>query len=822
MKNNLYIAFLNYKLLRPTAFLFYICTILLTHTVGFSQDISVSGSLNDTRGQPIAFANIILMKAQDSVVIKGVSSNDKGLFLLDKLTADDYLLKFSFLGFADSYRTIHAEQSIALGSIVLHESLEELNEISIIYKKPTLKKEVDRLVFNIENSALIEGNMFDVLKSTPGILVMENTIQVKNTIPSVYINDKKVNLTSAELIQLLEGSSANNIKAVEVITNPSARYDASSGTVINIVMSKNLITGYRGNVFADFAQGVFPRYALGSSHFFKNEKIDFFANYSYAQDKINRDQEEEVKYYDTTNAISEIFKSNTNRNTWSKTHSFNFNFDYSIDADNTLSLSSNMLINPYFKYKINNHTKVLEANQNLDYYLDASNFSDDDKYNLGFDLDYVHKFKNDGEKISVNAHFTTFNYNRNQNVKSDYFDNNASFLRTTAFRTDNHQDTNIYTVKADYNLPINETSNLTLGAKGSQINSESNITQFDIVNGTETIDLNNTDAFDYEEAILAGYINFSSDWNKWSLVAGLRTEQTTIDSKSITTTSSKKQEYLDWFPSVSLDYTLSDNWSVYTNYKRSILRPNYRDLNPFQFYLNDFTITTGNPNLRPVIIDHAVLGTSLAQGTYTFEGYYKRYNRNIFELPFQDNVNNILSYTPVNLNKTVEFGFDFITYLPVVENWSVYFVTSFYNTRDEAEFEGNLIDRNQWSNFTLLSNDFTFLKNRSMNVTFNLTYMSKSINGLREIKDIFASELSVSKSVLKKRGTISLIASDLFNTQNFDMSTRYLNQNSSVHYDQDTRFVKLGFRYKFGNTHLETNERTETQQEIERLEKGGN
>src|SRR5690606_32049991 len=120
-------------------------------------------------------------------------------------------------------------------------------------------------------------------------------------------------------------------------------------------------------------------------------------------------------------------------------------------------------------------------------------------------------------------------------------------------------------------------------------------------------------------------------------------------------------------------------------YKRSIQRPNYQDLNPFKFYLNDFTIVAGNPNLQPVIVNHGVLGTSLAKGVYTFEAYYKTLSDNIFELPLQDNANNILTYTPLNLEKTTEYGFDFITHFNVVENWSVYFVTSFFNTKDQGQ-----------------------------------------------------------------------------------------------------------------------------------------
>jgi hypothetical protein len=150
----------------------------------------------------------------------------------------DYILKISYIGYDEVSKQITIDKDVSLETIILNESSETLDEISIIAQKPTVKKEADRLTFNVENTALIEGNILQVLKSTPGVLVIDNSITVKNTVPTVFINNRKVNLTSNELTQLLEGSSANSIKSVEVITNPSARYDASSGVVINIVMSK--------------------------------------------------------------------------------------------------------------------------------------------------------------------------------------------------------------------------------------------------------------------------------------------------------------------------------------------------------------------------------------------------------------------------------------------------------------------------------------------------------------------------------------------------------------------------------------------------------
>lgn len=798
-----------------------ICVFFSTVT-GFGQDNFISGVVADIDGQPIAFANVILMKAQDSSLVRGISTNEKGFFLLDKISSDSYMLKFSFIGFTDIYKAVLVNKPIQLEPIVLEESSQELDEINILVKRPTLRKEADRLVFNVENTALIEGNMLQVLKSTPGILVFDNSIQVKNSTPTIYINDRKVNLSSTELAQLLEGSTANNVKSIEVITNPSAKYDAESGSVINIVMSKNLITGYSGNVFTNYTQGVYPRYEAGMSNFFKDKKIDFFANYTYSDSKTNRFEKKEINYLDANNAIDQSFNSVTNRTTWSKTHNLNFNFDYAIDDSNSLSVSSNALWMPYFKYDIKDHTDVYDNNQDLDFYYNANNLSNDDKYNVGFDIDYIHKFKKEGEKFTFNAHFTIYNYLRDQNVLSNYYKNDDTYLATTAFRTDNNQDTEILTAKVDYVLPIDESSALETGAKISTIKTNSDITRFNRVNDQETIDLNNSDAFNYNEDILAAYINYSKDWEKLSLTVGLRAEQTKVDGQSYANEETNRQDYLEWFPTANLYYTFSDNFGLYTNYKRSIGRPDYQSLNPFQFFLNDYTVVTGNPNLQPVFVNHTTIGTSFYKNIFTIEAYYKKSDNNIFELPRQDNTNNILTYTPVNINKTREYGFDFLVFFNMTERWSVYFVTSFYNTKDEDVFDGLPVSRSQWSNYTQTNHNFTLLKDRSLSANLNVVYAGKNTQSFTQSEALLFSELSVSKSILKKKGTLSLAVSDLFNAQDFNTKIRYLNQNNTSYVDLDTRYIKLGFRYKFGNTNLETNQRLKSQQETERLEKSGN
>ena len=785
--------------------------------LAIAQDAVVSGQVLDQNNLPLPFVNVLLTDANDVTSVKGASTDEAGKFTITGLDFKAYILKASFLGYESFTNTITINSSGLDQIIVLKPSAENLDEVVLSAKKPTLVKTADRLTFNVANTALVEGNILDVLRSTPGILILDNNLSVKNTSPTVFINGRKVQLSASEVTQLLENSPANSIQKIDVITNPSAKYDADNGVVIDIVMSKNLITGYRGNVFSNYTQGVFPRYNAGINQFFKTEKINVNLNYSYNHSKINRDNINEINYFETDNSISENWLSALNRNTTSKTHNTNLNFDYFLSDNSTLSLTTNVLYLPSYDYNTNGNTIVTNFTTNNDYNFIVNNNSNDNKYNLALDLDFVQKFKNKST-LSVNAHMTKYDYERHQQVNSQYYFANSSSNFDTAFKTDNNQVTDIFTSQLDYETPLNETSTLSAGVKTSVINTASDIIQFDIdpTTGNTTYNAQDSDNYNYDEAIFAAYLNYNIDWEKWSFSAGLRAEQTDIEGQSLSTNVLNKQDYLEWFPTLNLSWQTTENLSLYSNFKRSINRPNYQNLNPFNFFLNDNTIVTGNPFLQPTFTNKIVLGTTI-HGNYTFEFYYKDISQGIYEIPIQDNTNNIIIYQPKNIGTAIEFGLDFVTYFDVVDNWSLYFVTSMYNMQEEAILDNQNVKQSQWTNYSALSNDFTFLKDRSLTANFSLIYISKNLQGFQTVDGRLISDLSLSKKLFKNKATLSLAFADLFNKQDFTVRTKYGRQDNLSFHNQDNRYVKLGFSYKFGNTTLQTNERTKSKKERDRL-----
>ncbi len=779
----------------------------------FSQHYFISGLTHDVNHQPVAFANVVIHSADEAEIINVSSTDELGVFKIEHIKSGNYVLKISFIGFDPISKPFSLLEDTHFGNITLVESTQTLDEVNIFAAKPTVKRLADRLIFNVANTALTEGNILDVLRNTPMVLIAGDKIEVKRITPTIYINDRKINLSGEEISQLLQNTPAHNIRSIEVITTPGAKYDASTGAVLNIVMDKNLIFGYAARVFGNYKQGVFPSYDGGISNLYKNNKISASANYSYSKNKTNRYDNYELNFLNDDGSLDEYWNSQVGRNTWSDTHDVNLNFDYFINDNNTFSLSSNLMFTPYFNYTTQDKTKIFDNNWDYLSSFIAKTQSNDNRSNLSFDINYDSKFKND-HKLAFNAHYTDYDYDREQSVNSDYFTSVNSFEYDTAFKNLSDQKIGIMTAQADYIIPgqSDSSSSFTFGVKGSVVDTKSSLQRYDIFNGQDILNASNN--FVYNERVFASYANFNKTIGQLTLEGGLRLEHTQI--KGTSQEVINDQNYLEWFPTAIISHDLSEQVKLYSSYKRFISRPNYQSLNPFEFYLNDKQIVVGNPDLDPSLNNRVELGLIL-NNTHTFEVHFSKSTGNINELPIQDNVTNIIRYRPENIGKTSEFGLGYETYLTVFQKLNFIFATELYYVKENTEVKNQTVELYQWSNYSMLSGNMSFLKDNSLSTYFTFIYSSKNLQGLQFSKQQFLSELSISKTILNKRATISLMASDIFNTADFKTSSSYLNQSSSQFINLDNRYIKLGFSYKFGNTTLKKIEIDNSHQERERI-----
>ncbi|NNF18338.1 MAG: TonB-dependent receptor, partial [Flavobacteriaceae bacterium] len=443
---------------------------------------------------------------------------------------------------------------------------------------------------------------------------------------------------------------------------------------------------------------------------------------------------------------------------------------------------------------------------------------DNRNLNLATDLTYEHRFKKAGQVIKLNGHYTHYDDSQDQAGSTDYFDPGGMFMRNFSFHTDAGQDIDIYTGQLDYFDLFGEV-NFEAGLKQSVIRSTSLIDYLAINGSQSNFPDASTDNYEYSEDISAGYISFLKNWDKWSLKAGLRAEQTRAEGNSITLSETIVQDYFELFPSFYLMHNLTEENSMSFNYSRKLRRPNYRDLNPFRYYFNEYDFASGNPNLRPSFSHNFNLNLSL-KNTYFIDLYYRDNGRYVMNLSFQDNQRQILRQERQNGLGSTSYGLDFIVNESISNAWYLFAYGSLFV--EEEKFlgieSGNVPITNrvegvflQLGNFLTLSADGTFTGEASF------TYISGFLTG-SYVQDATATwNMGLKKTFWDNRASISIAFEDILNRSNALRTTRYLNQFNSYKLNEETQFVRIGFTYNFGNFRLADNQREVNKTERDRL-----
>ncbi|MEM9650344.1 MAG: outer membrane beta-barrel family protein, partial [Bacteroidota bacterium] len=604
------------------------------------QTFQITGKVVDQENNSIPYANILLLQASDSTFVMGTSANENAFFELTGVAPDLYLLQASYVGRGSEPRALDIANDVSLGALIIPLEANNLDEVVVTARRPTLQRLTDRLVFSVENTVVSQGSSWDILRNTPGVIVNQEDLQIRGQTATVYLNDRKVQLSGQEVKELLEGFSGNNIKSVEVISNPPARYEADGGPILNIVTSKNIVPGYKGSINGSYTQAVFPKFGLGMSHYYKTEKLNLFANYRISPQKEIKKTDKGVNFIDDTNSIFSRWTSNYDQVYRSRAHNPSFILDYDFDDRNSLNFSSNLLVNPNRDKEINLGAQIRNGSNQLDSTFITQSTGQLDNLNLAFDLSYVHRLKKPGAKLSFNGHYTYYDSQETQNLISNYFDAGGAFLRNFGFDTDSGQDIQIYTGQVDYSTPLGNAS-LESGLKASSIRSKSSLDFFNFTGTDDTIDASLSDNYNYDENVYAAYISMVKNWDKWSMKVGVRGELTDAAGTSLTLNETINQDFFEAFPSIYLLYSPSDNHSFSFDYGRNVDRPKYDDLNPFRYFFNESDFVEGNPRLRPSFSNNFNLNYTL-NSEFFFDVYYRDNGRNIAGLVFQDNENQTL------------------------------------------------------------------------------------------------------------------------------------------------------------------------------------
>ena len=790
--------------------------------VSFAQSGNITGKVVDDQQRAVPYANVLLLKAADSTFVKGAVSEENGEILFAEISSGTYLIKASFVGFKESYSNpFELKDQIRIPDLILQENSEALDAVTVNYRKPTIDRKVDRMVFNVENTAISSGTTFDILQRTPGVIVNQGQLLVKNRPAQVYINDRKVYLTNEELQQLLEGFAGVNVKSVEVITTPPARYDAEGGAILNIITSKNLSIGYKGSLNASNTVAIKPKYNVGTSQYYKTDWLNAFASYNFNSRFDVKTDEGFVQFYNPNGSEKATWEDLFQRETRTISHSLNTILDFTLSETEMLSFTANILHTPKANSDISGRTETYNPQGQLDSLYTTQSRLENQRDNLLFNLNYEKQLGENGATLSANANYIDYTDNQMQSVATRYVSAQGNLLNANAFNTIPTQKSQIYTGQLDYSGNLGKWS-FEAGAKYSGINSESRQEFFNTAGNVSDADAILNDNFDYTEGIYASYFSFAKDWEKWSFKTGLRGEYTDANGNSRTLGVVNTQEYLELFPTAYLMYAAADNHSFALDYSRRIDRPRFQSLNPYRYFLNENNFQEGNPNIQPAIANKVKLSYSF-KNKLSFELYWDRIDNAMSRLPFQDNENLSLRSVNTNLNYEQQYSLDVI-YSEFVNNWmwmSVY--ASFFNLENEfvALEDNNSLVQKEINGLYIETLNYLII-NPTLNVAISNNFTSNFLVGSYEYdRPQYRLNVDIQKRFLDGRLIVNLSSEDIFNTNNIPLTSRYLNQNNTFFAMPESQKIRVGVRYNFGNFKLSDNNRNTSVEEETRLKELG-
>ena len=824
MLHNLVFSFLKFKCfcstIKATSFFF----LLFSATI-FGQQSKISGTVLDQNNAPISFVTVLVNNvseekgASGAVFVKGTTTDDLGNFTLENVEHGNYTLHFSFIGFQSQTKQIHLTSPVFLGAIVLLESSEMLDQAVITLKRPTIQKSPGRLVFNVENTSVASGSVLDVLRKTPGVVVSQQGVSVKNNSPVIYVNNKRVYLSSKETLSLLESTNGSLIKSVEVITNPSSKYDADATTVLNINTTRAVAVGYKGSASGVYQQAVYAKYNLATAHFYKNDWLNAYGSYSYSPRKEFKEDENNTRFFAPDETTTSGYRdSYFTRVTKSNAHQANVVLDLTANEQHSFGVSARVFVSPNKRFE--NQALSLNTNRQreLDSTFTTASGSTRNTSNIALNASHTFSLANSETQLVTQANYITYSADRAQDVETNYFLPSGQQLRNNNFTTTGNQASTIFTGQIDLSAPL-VSGALDWGLKISDIKTSSAQDFFDQTEQGAVLNPSLSDDFQYQENIFAAYFNITRDWEQWSLDLGLRAEQTEVRATSKNLGEVNNQYYFELFPKMSLLYAANENNSFGLSYSRSIARPNYESLNPFRYFINENNYTDGNPNLVPEI-DSKYTFSYTHNNTWFLEAYYWHIKNPLEELRFQNNTTRALQNLETNLIKGYQYSLD-ITYAKSVTSWwYLQVVTSGFFIENEFLAQ-------QSAQQTALANTYGFygqiysglVLSEQANITSDVTalYISNLIFGSYTYKNQFNLSASVRKKIWDKKASITLGVDDIFNTNNIPVVSRYANQDNGYFARTESRLFRVGFTYNFGNSKLRDNNREITTKESDRL-----
>jgi len=786
--------------------IFYILLLLLPFQL-FAQQ-KLSGTVHDDHGKPLDAATLTL--SQNGQVVNSQLA-DMGKFSFANLNQLPYQLSVSLLGYKSLLRTFHLPKDSL--NLQLTSDSKQLQEVAITFKKPTIERRIDRVVYNVENSIMASGgSAWEALTKAPGVqTTSEGAVKANNKGATVYMDGKPVRLSGDDLAAYLQSIPSANIAQIEVMPNPSSKYEAQGGAVINIVSKKIKADGFNVSVSGGYTRGELNRYTGNAVFNYRKDKLNVFGSYGYSDRDIKRILDT-YTIYQTPGSYA--YWEGT-RPSVSESHVSN----YTAGAD--YNLTDNQVVGVLITGNNANNRGYSNGRTNIfndyktqpDSVLNTTSNNYGDGYQYSFNLNYKVKLDSTGKSLNVDVDYSPFTRNNTLNLGTLTTLADGS-LSASRFRISypSVQKINIWSGKADYEYKAGKIWSMESGLKYTSTVSENVFDYYNTGGDAPVADLSRSDRFKYTENTAAAYTNITGTIGKWTFKGGLRAEYTTTEGFSLSLDSINNNNYLRVFPAVFVSYKGSENNEFGFAYSKRIERPDYRQLNPAKSYSSPYNYWSGNPFLKPAIINDVRLFYTLNQN-YTFAAVYTQIDDMASNVTVQDNINKTFFDTQQNIGSVKDAGLELSAVHHPVSWWEINNSAQGYYRTQHSDQTGNKYDYKQFYGTLRTENAFTIDKNNGWKAEISAWYNSPVQQGTLGLARTYDLSAGISKPVFNKQGTLRFSATDLLGGNPYRITIDNGGQNSGIYQKNDTRTFTLSFSYKLGKSVAAARKRTTASEE---------
>ncbi|SIN67084.1 outer membrane beta-barrel protein [Algoriphagus halophilus] len=778
---------------------FFFAAVLLTLEV---KSQSISGKVLEPSGIPLSFANVLLLTPSDSSLIKGAVTDTLGNFTIFDIPDGNYLISASMMGYKQVYLPLISNEKKAVEGITLQlqEDSQQLEEVMVVEKRPFVEQYIDKMVVNVSNSIIASGSTaLEVLEKAPGVTIdrQNNSLRLRGKDGViVQMDGKQTYLSMEDLVILLSTMSSDNIDQIELITNPSAKYDAAGNSgIINIKLIENNDIGTNGSISVGVGTGRFERErgSLQINH--RAKKINVFGNYSAnaGGGYFDLDSRQFIENGGQQNYIDQL------------TYIVFDNWGQNAKAGADYFLGKNTTIGIVWTGFWSNNgedgtaSSDFERNEGINYLetSTAKQISSISTNNVG-NLNFQHKFGENGGQLTADFDIGQFKRQYSNTLQTDSHTPEEPSQPREGLITEMPTTITIRTAKADYSRVVFNNWNMEAGLKTAFVESDNDLTLFQGEEGNLIVDPILSNHFIYTENVNAAYISFSGKLGESTQAQmGLRAEHTISEGKSLNTENTVKRNYLNVFPSVFISNKLSENHTLVLSYSYRINRPSYQFLNPARSYVDPFLYSRGNAFLQPEYTHSLELKHGFKDKLYTSIGASFVSDLIFYLIQPVDSIRT--ERTPDNVGTSQSYNITMSYPLAIMKGWNAQLNFTGLYSRFNYLYQENPIIVEQISSRINMSNTFAFQKGWTGELTGWIS--SPSIQALARAPWLGSLDLGIQKSFSQKfKARLSI--QDIFHTNKFIGKIDVPGFNSDYHLQFDTRVALINLTYTLGNQDL--------------------